>query len=269
LIIDAADRHFRPALFNRIFTEAKALLYDPSKLAKEIFLKRGSGVYANTLEDAKKLLAGDGVKNPLIVKAIGTTTTTDVTVSDDDAARIFAADRLGRFLSVAKVAYVFTDTLERAAMQGDLKAAVQLAEIYFLGDKGPRNYEKAARWYAYAAEKGHALGQNNLGAMYESGQGVKQDYETAATWYEKSARQGYAKAQVNLAILYRNGWGVRKDDAEALKWFTEAGKQDYRMQQEETRSRCHIPWGLLQDLEEADKWLGRAKNIAADEQKKK
>ena len=269
LIIDATDRDFRPAIFNRIFTKGKALLYDPSRSAKEIFLKRGSGGYANTLEDAKQLLAGDGVKNPLIVKAIGTTTITDVMVSDDDAARIFAADKLGSFLFAAKVAYAFTDTLERAAMRGDLKASVQLAEFYLFGDKERRNYERGARWYAHAAEKGHALGQNNLGAMYESGQGVKQDYSTAATWYEKSARRGYAKAQVNLAILYRNGWGVGKDDTEALKWFTEAEKQDYRMQQEETRNRWHIPWGLLQDLEEADRWQGRVKKIVADEQKKK
>ena len=269
LIIDAADQDFRPALLSRIFTENKEFLYDPSTLTKDVFLAHGGGHYVNSIEEAKKVLAENGVKNPLIVKAAGVVTATDIFIANEDAVRIYSADQGRHFLAASKVATIFTGMLERTAQRGDVRASMKVAESYYLGDTRTQDFTKAAKYYALSAENGDVVGQNNLGVMYHHGQGVKQDYETAATWYEKSARHGYAKAQVNLAVLYKNGWGVKKDVSEALKWFDEAKKQDYQMMDEAVRNKYHNPLGVVQDRDEAEKWQNRAKKLADDERNKK
>ena len=46
------------------------------------------------------------MKNPLIVKAAGTSNPTDLQVTDDDAVKIFSADQKAGFLADAKVAFV-------------------------------------------------------------------------------------------------------------------------------------------------------------------
>ena len=41
-----------------------------------------------------------------------------------------------------------------------------------------------------AADQGHVMAQHFLGALYDSGEGVPQSYERAAEWYAKAAEQG-------------------------------------------------------------------------------
>ena len=43
---------------------------------------------------------------------------------------------------------------------------------YNKGDRYPRHYAEAVRWYRLAAEQGDARAQTNLGWMYENGRGV-------------------------------------------------------------------------------------------------
>lgn len=106
LVIDATDQDFRPALINRIFTVKGELLYDPSKVSQKVLVEDGCGEYTNTVDKAKAALEKRGVKNPLVVRAVGTVTASDLKVSDDDAVRIFSANQKTPFLSGAKVAFV-------------------------------------------------------------------------------------------------------------------------------------------------------------------
>jgi hypothetical protein len=106
LIIDATEQNFRPALINRIFSNKKELLYDPSKVSQKVLVEQGCGEYTNTVEKAKAALDTRGIKNPLIVKAVGTVSAADLQVSDDDAVTIYSANQKGNFLAMAKVAFV-------------------------------------------------------------------------------------------------------------------------------------------------------------------
>ena len=106
LIIDATGENFRPALINRIYTLKGEVLYDPSKVEQKILVEKGCGEYTNSVEKARAALGSRGVKNPLVVKAAGTGTPTDLKVSDDDAVKIFSADQKAGFLTGAKVAFV-------------------------------------------------------------------------------------------------------------------------------------------------------------------
>jgi len=106
LVIDATEQNFKPALINRIFSAKKELLYDPSKVSQKVLVEQGCGEYTNTVDKAKAALESRGIKNPLIVRAIGTVSAADLQVSDDDAVTIFSANQKGNFFAGAKVAFV-------------------------------------------------------------------------------------------------------------------------------------------------------------------
>lgn len=106
LIIDATEQNFRPALINRIFTPKGDVIYDPSKISQKVLVEQGCGEYTNSVDKAKAALESRGVKNPLIVKATGTVSSSDLQISDDDAVRIYSANQKATFLAGAKVAFV-------------------------------------------------------------------------------------------------------------------------------------------------------------------
>jgi|GEM_PF-200703 len=106
LIIDATEQNFRPALINRVFTPKGELLYDPSKISQKVLVEQGCGEYTNSVDKAKAALDSRGVKNPLIIKAVGTVSASDLQVSDDDAVKIFSANQKKGFFASAKVAFV-------------------------------------------------------------------------------------------------------------------------------------------------------------------
>jgi hypothetical protein len=106
LIIDATSHDFRPALINRIFTVKGELLYDPSKISQKVLVEQGCGEYTNSVDKARAALEKRGVTNPLVVIASGAINPSDLQVSDDDAVKVFSANRKGNFLSSAKVAFV-------------------------------------------------------------------------------------------------------------------------------------------------------------------
>ena len=106
LIIDATEQNFRPALINRIFTPQGEVIYDPSKVSQKVLVEQGCGEYTNSIDKAKAALEKRGVKNPLVVKAVGTVSPSDLQVSEEDAVKIFSANQKSGFLAGAKVAFV-------------------------------------------------------------------------------------------------------------------------------------------------------------------
>lgn len=67
-----------------------------------------------------------------------------------------------------------------------------------------RSFERALR----QAEKGNPIGQLSVGSAYYGGLGVTQDFQKAAAWFAKAAQQGNPEAQRNLKIMamnYRGG----------------------------------------------------------------
>lgn len=106
LIIDATPYSFRPALINRIFTPKGEVIYDPSKISQKVLVESGCGEYTNSVDKAKAALSSRGVNNPLIVTASASVSSSDLQVSEDDAARIFTANQKSNFFAEAKVAFV-------------------------------------------------------------------------------------------------------------------------------------------------------------------
>lgn len=106
LIVDATAEDFKPALLNRILNIKDEVLYDPSKVKREILVLHGCGEYTNTVGKAKDALALRGAKRPLIVRANGTINQTDIRVSEEDALKVFSANQKTGFFAQGKVAFV-------------------------------------------------------------------------------------------------------------------------------------------------------------------
>jgi len=106
LIIDATSYSFRPALINRIFNPKGEVLYDPAKISQKVLVEQGCGEYTNSVDKARAALGKRGVKNPLVIKAAGTVSPSDLQVSDDTAVLIFSANQASGFMADARVAFV-------------------------------------------------------------------------------------------------------------------------------------------------------------------
>lgn len=106
LVIDASDYSFRPALINRIFNSKGEVLYDPAKISQKVLVEQGCGEYTNSVDKARAALGKRGVKNPLVIKASGTVSPSDLQVADDTAVQIFSANQGSGFMADARVAFV-------------------------------------------------------------------------------------------------------------------------------------------------------------------
>lgn len=106
LIIDATSYSFRPALINRIFNPKGEVLYDPTKISQKVLVEQGCGEYTNSVDKARAALRKRGVNNPLVVKASGTVSPSDLQVNNDVALQIFSANQNNGFMADARVAFV-------------------------------------------------------------------------------------------------------------------------------------------------------------------
>ena len=106
------------------------------------------------------------------------------------------------------------DLFYALAGQDNALAQYEVGALYHRGAGVEPDVARAARWYASAAELGHADAQYRLGNMYMMGEGVPQSDSEAAHWYEKAALQGHKDAQGNLARLRRISAAKTREELE-------------------------------------------------------
>jgi hypothetical protein len=99
------------------------------------------------------------------------------------------------------------------------EAAFQRANFILQAANQPQQFSDAARALEFAAEKGLARAQIQLGCMYRDGQGVPQDSLKALAWFTKAADQGEPHAACRVGDMYFDGQGVAVDKAEAAIWY--------------------------------------------------
>lgn len=108
------------------------------------------------------------------------------------------------------------------AAQGDPDAMTKVGQLYELGYGAKRDFDKAAEWYAKAAQLGFVVAQYNLANLYYDGRGVSRDKKQAARWYTAAAQGGHAKSQFYLAQMYMDGDGIDESKETGIAWFQKA-----------------------------------------------
>lgn len=213
--------------------------------------------------------------------------------------------RFGKALDKAFGAYQrghYLTALEHArprAQAGDPAAQTLIAEIYARGLGVPRSAEKAAEWYAKAAEQGVPEAQMQYALILADGEFAERDRDRAFSlmrsaaragetmaqfnlaqmllesgsedeavkWYERAAEAGLADAQYSLAQIRVHGAGSREpDEAEARRWLLRAARQNYDTAQLDLGTWLVEGRGGDADPEQGFAWLKRAAeggNVAA------
>ena len=110
---------------------------------------------------------------------------------------------------------------ERAALLGDLTAALNLGVWFVKGVGVERNDEQATAWLRRAAE-GVPEARYMYGRLLAESRRVAPDLQAAREWLTKAADAGVPDAQVALAEMMVNGRGGARAPAEALELFKKA-----------------------------------------------
>lgn len=101
--------------------------------------------------------------------------------------------------------------LEKAALDGDSKALVQLGYKYFTGDGVDKDVVKAREYYLEATKYGESYAFNNLCNIYLYGEGVEVDYVVAFQYCREGAKLGNPSSMVMLGEMTANENGLFKD----------------------------------------------------------
>jgi TPR repeat protein len=111
---------------------------------------------------------------------------------------------------------------EKAAVQGEPRAAFHLGDLYLYG-KIERNHREAAKWFRVAAAKGNEEAVLRLGELYRHNRSdLRQDHAESARWFRLAAEKGNPDAQYELGCLLIEGEGIPHNPAEAEMWLRKA-----------------------------------------------
>ena len=136
--------------------------------------------------------------------------------NEDEQAQEYAKKRL-------KEKYPHQGDYIGYAEEGSAVGQFKLGLCYYTSGGGvPQSYEKAAEWFAKAAEQDCYEAQYYICFCHEMGRGVPQSYEKAAEWYMKSVTRKYCASEYRLGLCYYYGRGVAQSYEKAFEWFTKA-----------------------------------------------
>ena len=93
------------------------------------------------------------------------------------------------------------------AQRDNPTAAYLVSRMLLAGQGITRNTDEGIRWLRFAAARGHAEAQVQLGQRYELGLGIVQSDSEAIRWYRQAAESGSPVGQLYLGMAYTNGRG--------------------------------------------------------------
>jgi TPR repeat protein len=105
------------------------------------------------------------------------------------------------------------------AEQGNVKAMVEVAQMYYIARGVKHDASQALRWYQAAARGGSAKAAFRAALMFYDGHGTEQDYKAAADFFRQAAEKGHLRAHALLGSMYYEGRGMAKDMEQAAFWF--------------------------------------------------
>lgn len=143
----------------------------------------------------------------------------------------------------------------KAAEQGHVQSAMQLATNLRLGQGEPINYKEAAKWLYMAAEAGHPMARFDLGEMFLYGDKKNQFYPEpyhASQWFLLASFDGIALAQFKLSQMYFEGKGIDKDEVKGFVWLTRANAIATGKAEENKWSKEAMPMDRIIPAEDED-----------------
>ena len=132
------------------------------------------------------------------------------------------------------------EIFQEAAERGDPFAQFELGLALDYGNNVEQDYEKAAAWYAKAADQGHTSAEINLLLQHIFGQTHSLQPETVVARLQKLAESRDRDAQNNLGLCYQHGYGTPQNYQEAATWFRRAAEGGCHSSLRSFLSRCRL-----------------------------
>lgn len=155
----------------------------------------------------------------------------------------YAERRLGD-LNFDKDPKTALEWYEKAASNGDHKAAYIAAIMYVENLEIRPNSKRAAELLAQAADAGIAAAEADYGLLVYQGNGVERSAEKAAEWFRRSAEGGDSEGRFLYAYTLAKGDGVPKSFEDAYYWLLMAdtdtgtsGVAEYDKDRQELKKR--------------------------------
>ena len=115
------------------------------------------------------------------------------------------------------------ENLQKLSESGNLKAMLQLAELFDAGRGVARNPQRAFNLVQQAAKCGHVESLHALGTRYLNGLGVTVDIATALKWFKAAADHGLPEASMSLGYLHEHPRRNSDPDLQqAANWYRQA-----------------------------------------------
>lgn len=120
-----------------------------------------------------------------------------------------------------------------ASYFGDPNAQYLLAKMYLEGEGGDKNLRQAARWLKLSAEKGHVLGQAELGRMLFHGEGLSQRRARGLKWITIALKRAEGRNAEPVRLIHEAAFSLasEKDRRAGLrlaeKWLSKNPPLDY------------------------------------------
>lgn len=124
---------------------------------------------------------------------------------------------------------------------------------------------EAMDWFQKAAQQGSLDAATNIALLYADGVGVEKNQAQALTWFRKAADGGEAAAQYNLALMYARGEGVPKDYRESVRWLTAAADKNVVPAMLDLAAfDLHPPDGSQADVDSAIRYYQKADELGSE-----
>ncbi|CAG8653645.1 8843_t:CDS:2, partial [Ambispora gerdemannii] len=127
---------------------------------------------------------------------------------------------------------------EIAAISGDPKAQLSLANCYMAGIGTPKDKIKGLNLYQKSAENNNAEAHALLGFCFLIGDGVKINMSKAFAHFTKSAELGSPVGLFCLGECFEKGHGVNKDEEKAFICFQGAAKSGKGIDIDYSKAYC-------------------------------
>ena len=128
----------------------------------------------------------------------------------------------------AKRATDVLDWLQRAAVQGDSRAALLLGKMWLYGAPGIAPDDVKARdWFEKTGVDSMPQAAYYLGLIEKSGYSKPIDFVAAEKHFRFAAERGVADAMYQLGNAYASAEGVDIDPREAMRWYLRAAALEH------------------------------------------
>ena len=123
---------------------------------------------------------------------------------------------------------------------------------------------EALDWYKKAARQGSLDAATNIALMYADGRGVSKDPVQAMSWFRQAALGGDPAAQYNLALIYERGDAIPQDKKESIRWLIAAADQNVLPAMLDlARTYMHPPDSTPPDIDRAIHYYEKAADLGS------